>query len=954
MVGIISISTNDTTTTTATEATTTVATTNTKENNENVGNDNNENYTNNNMANISTASQAKPATKEKVSGCTTDETCASTDISASSEVNVEMKDNTITNDDDVEDNRDLAGTEMPAEAEDDDAEDDGGEVNIDHQMIPTTYAPTAPATNSLKVIIPSDNIVISNNIPTQPPSHAMPALSAHQYTKKYTLKATTRSSKQQQPSTPLGQIVESGQEHTGRWTRDEHEAFLIALKKYGKEWKKVAAKVKTRTVVQTRTHAQKYFQKLQKQLNMKGATGNANTSTSVSSMDAAMMNLIQGSKEGDGSDDSYSYQDVTTTAKSKSTRRKRTSNNPPTIDDINTNSTLLGIQKGKIINNYITSPARITRSANSDTSDTYTSDTFKRRNSDLKIIDQPCPIAKAAAELMSKLATATVDIPNTTLVEPSQIPSIPPTETSLDTSMNEIEQEEPIRIYAPSQFRTRKDNTKKYFPEPSPAACGKRKLDELTAAQMLADVLMSSSTKTTSIEVPNDNIIIPGNEKDTFVVPFINQKEWTNEKPLPEKSDAVDTNTTDNTNSLSIINPDSLLEPDKKLKNESNPTTPWDGQLEELLKQNKEKEDIKEETIFKFHPIHNTPKNQLCKAISASSVEEVKSALSWANDVSIINQQDELGFTPLHIAACLDDHNLGADVTRLLLSHNINISNTIDTTISDVCGNTALHWASYNGNNNILRLLLSRNCPLDKQNNDGETALHWAMRAGLKGIPAVSVLLEHGAKPFVFNIVNKRPNDVAASGFVFLNDNIHQSLPTPKNCLMLDHECKETEEIYQTRENFLSNSPQSRTLVLHHPECLEHKPKSNHDWEVPDRIIQILKRITPKEEEDDDLTKINFNNWDITISSDFDRASLEFLSRVHSTEYLAFVNDLSKELEKKREECCNKEDDVKVNELCGNCSVVPFTPMVRYLYVYTVLVRSLRSVFFKFQQLYFI
>ncbi|OEU18505.1 hypothetical protein FRACYDRAFT_155665, partial [Fragilariopsis cylindrus CCMP1102] len=49
-----------------------------------------------------------------------------------------------------------------------------------------------------------------------------------------------------------------------RWTKEEHDAFLSGLKMYGKEWKKVAAKVKTRTVVQTRTHAQKYFQKLSK------------------------------------------------------------------------------------------------------------------------------------------------------------------------------------------------------------------------------------------------------------------------------------------------------------------------------------------------------------------------------------------------------------------------------------------------------------------------------------------------------------------------------------------------------------------------------------------------------------------------------------------------------------------------------------------------------------------
>ena len=29
------------------------------------------------------------------------------------------------------------------------------------------------------------------------------------------------------PNTP-GRLVESGQEHTGRWTKEEHEAFLVA------------------------------------------------------------------------------------------------------------------------------------------------------------------------------------------------------------------------------------------------------------------------------------------------------------------------------------------------------------------------------------------------------------------------------------------------------------------------------------------------------------------------------------------------------------------------------------------------------------------------------------------------------------------------------------------------------------------------------------------------------
>lgn len=50
----------------------------------------------------------------------------------------------------------------------------------------------------------------------------------------------------------------------GRWTTEEHNLFLQGLKKYNKQWKQIAELVKTRTVVQIRTHAQKYFQKMEK------------------------------------------------------------------------------------------------------------------------------------------------------------------------------------------------------------------------------------------------------------------------------------------------------------------------------------------------------------------------------------------------------------------------------------------------------------------------------------------------------------------------------------------------------------------------------------------------------------------------------------------------------------------------------------------------------------------
>ena len=52
---------------------------------------------------------------------------------------------------------------------------------------------------------------------------------------------------------------------SGRWTASEHDAFLKGLKVYGREWKKVARCIQTRTSAQIRSHAQKYFAKLSKE-----------------------------------------------------------------------------------------------------------------------------------------------------------------------------------------------------------------------------------------------------------------------------------------------------------------------------------------------------------------------------------------------------------------------------------------------------------------------------------------------------------------------------------------------------------------------------------------------------------------------------------------------------------------------------------------------------------------
>eukprot|EP00538_Stauroneis_constricta_P012406 CAMPEP_0119570724 /NCGR_PEP_ID=MMETSP1352-20130426/43755_1 /TAXON_ID=265584 /ORGANISM="Stauroneis constricta, Strain CCMP1120" /LENGTH=1558 /DNA_ID=CAMNT_0007620397 /DNA_START=139 /DNA_END=4818 /DNA_ORIENTATION=- len=62
-------------------------------------------------------------------------------------------------------------------------------------------------------------------------------------------------------------------QNTGRWTPEEHRAFLDGLKICGREWKRVASRIPTRTSAQIRSHAQKYFAKLQREHEEAAAAG---------------------------------------------------------------------------------------------------------------------------------------------------------------------------------------------------------------------------------------------------------------------------------------------------------------------------------------------------------------------------------------------------------------------------------------------------------------------------------------------------------------------------------------------------------------------------------------------------------------------------------------------------------------------------------------------------------
>lgn len=62
-----------------------------------------------------------------------------------------------------------------------------------------------------------------------------------------------------------GEVKEAKGE--GRWTEEEHEKFLEAYKLYGKNWKLIQKHIGTRSAAQSRSHAQKYFRRINRAKN---------------------------------------------------------------------------------------------------------------------------------------------------------------------------------------------------------------------------------------------------------------------------------------------------------------------------------------------------------------------------------------------------------------------------------------------------------------------------------------------------------------------------------------------------------------------------------------------------------------------------------------------------------------------------------------------------------------
>jgi len=107
------------------------------------------------------------------------------------------------------------------------------------------------------------------------------------------------------------EVSNSNERSNGRWTKEEHKRFVDAIKVYGKNWKKVEESVGTRTGAQIRSHAQKFFLKVEKDVktNNKGNTKKSNkkfTEVSIATFD----NISESGKSEDNLKGNLSFHEI--------------------------------------------------------------------------------------------------------------------------------------------------------------------------------------------------------------------------------------------------------------------------------------------------------------------------------------------------------------------------------------------------------------------------------------------------------------------------------------------------------------------------------------------------------------------------------------------------------------------------------------------------------------------
>lgn len=157
----------------------------------------------------------------------------------------------------------------------------------------------------------------------------------------------------------------------------------------------------------------------------------------------------------------------------------------------------------------------------------------------------------------------------------------------------------------------------------------------------------------------------------------------------------------------------------------------------------------KDRTVTNTQKLNTISSNmvvEFLQTVSYGNLDKVKEMI--ASNPSIVNSQDELGFSVLHNLMCEEQFELLEYL----------IKKGADVNLKNKEGLSPIHLACYSEN---IRILLESGADIQSQDKQGDTPLHSLVKEGKEKIDVIEYLIKAGAKIDLKNKNGETPLDIA-------------------------------------------------------------------------------------------------------------------------------------------------------------------------------------------------